>query len=110
MDTAINRFIASEKLSLQTILPIDRYVKARPEKFETHKLEYDKKMFHSINTRKPRSDAKIYIRPDLHDDECEQKINNYRELSNDTANINIPNNELKENWVKLKKIIENRFI
>jgi hypothetical protein len=110
MDTIINRFIASEKLSLQTTLPIDRYVKARPEKIETHKLEYGKDKFHSINTRKPRSDAKIYIRPDLHYDECEQKINNYRELSNDTANINIPNNELKENWVKLKKIMENRFI
>jgi len=110
MDTAINRFIASEKLSLQTTIPIDRYVKNRPEKFETHKLEYGKEKFHSINTRKPHTNAKIYIRPDLHYDECDQKINNYRSLSDDTANIKIPDNQLKENWSKLKKIIENRFI
>ena len=110
MDTIINRFIASEKLSLQTTLPIDRYVKARPENIDTHKLDYTKDKFHSINTRKPRSDAKIYIRPDLHYDECEQKINNYRSLSDDTANIKIPDNQLKENWGKLKKIMQNRFI
>jgi hypothetical protein len=110
MDTAINRFIASEKLSLQTTIPIDRYVKARPEKYETHKLDYTKDKFHSLNTRKPLTDAKIYIRPDLHYDECDQKINNFRSLSDTNANIKIPDNQLKENWVKLKKIIQNRFI
>ena len=110
MDTAINRYIATEKLSLKTTIPIDRYVKNRPEKIETHKLDYTKDRFHAINARKPRTDAKIYIRPDLHYDECSQKINNYRELSDTMANIKIPDNELKENWVKLKKIIENRFI
>jgi hypothetical protein len=91
-------------------LPIDRYVKNRPIKIETHKLDYTKDKFHSTNARKPLSYAKIYIRPDLHYDECNQKINNYRSLSNDTANIKFNDIELNKNWVKLKKIIENRFI
>jgi len=36
----VERYIQTEKLALKTTIPIDRYVKDRPAKIETYKLEY----------------------------------------------------------------------
>ena len=90
----VQRYIEAEKLALNTYIPIDRYVKARPDKIETHRLDYTQDKFHEINARKARSDFKTYIRPDMHPDEENPQINNYRNLSDDTANVRVPDVEL----------------
>ena len=106
----VQRYIETEKLALNTYIPIDRYVKNRPKKYETHLLEYNKNMFHKLNASKPRSDAKMLLRPDIHEDEVNQKINNYRIHSDSLANIKIPEDILRKNHNKVTKIIQNRFI
>ena len=40
---------------------------------KTHILEYNKNMFHKLNAGKGRSDAKMFLRPDIHEDEVNQK-------------------------------------
>ena len=106
----VQRYIESEKLALNTYIPIDKYVKNRPKKYETHLLEYYKNMFHKLNAGKGRSDAKILLRADMHEDEVNQKINNYRVLSDSLANVQIPEDILRKNQNKVTKIIQNRFI
>ena len=106
----VQRYIESEKHALNTYIPIDRYVKARPDKIENHCLDYTKHKFHEINARKARSDFKTYIRPDMHLDEENQLINNHRSLSDDTANVRVPDIELKNIYPKIKKMIEQRFM
>ena len=108
---AVQRYIQSEQLSLKTTIPIDGYVKARPEKIETHKNGlYTNEKFHHDNSRKPHSDNKKFLRPDMHDDEINQKINNYRFLSDDLANVKVTPNDMKKIYPTIRKTIEQRLI
>ena len=79
-------------------------------KMETHLLEYNKNMFHKLNAGKGRSDFTMLLRPDMHEDEVNQKTNNYRVLSDSLANVQIPEDILRKNHNKVTKIIQNRFI
>ena len=101
MDTVIQRSIQLDKIALNTNIPIDRYVKARPLKIETHRLDYSKDKFHEINAHKPRSDFQTFIRPDMHLDEENQLISNFRSLSDDTANVRVPDIDLKKMYPKI---------
>lgn len=106
----VQRYIQTEQLSLDTSIPIDGYVKARPGKIETHRLEYTKEKFHHDNSRKPHLDNKKFLRPKMHEDEINQKLNNQRELSVDLANVKVSPKQIKKIYPSIRKAIQNRFI
>ena len=106
----IQRYIETEKLSLKTTIPIDRYVKNRPEKIETHSIGiYTNDKFSHTNSRKHHTDNKKFLRPDMDYDEINQKINNYRPLSDELANVKIPDADIKKIYPTIRKVIQNRF-
>ena len=105
----VERYIQTEKLALKTYIPINRYAKDRPQIIETHQV-YFKEKFHHDNSRKPHSDNKKFLRPDMHEDEINQQINNYRPLSDDLANVKLSQEELKRIYPTVRKVIQNRFI
>ena len=106
----VQRYIETEKLVLNTYVPIDKYVKNRRKKYETHLLEYNKNMFHKLNAGKGHSDFTMLLRLDMHEDKVNQRINNYRVVFDTSANIKIPEEILRKNHHKVTKIIQNRFI
>jgi len=106
----INRYIQSEKTALNGYVPIDRYFKNKAVKIETHLTWNAKNTFHELNAHKPRSDYKVFIRPDLDEEAVNQRLDNYRELSDDLANVKITKKEMASINPGLRKIIQNRFI
>ena len=105
----VERYIQTEKLALKTNIPIDSYVKNRPGKIETHQ-EYFKQKFHHDNSKKAHSDDKKFLRADMDYEEINQKINNYRNLSDSLANVKLTSEEIKKIYPTVRKIIQNRFI
>ena len=104
------RYIETEKLALNTYIPVDKYVKNRPKKYETHLLEYNKNVFNKLNAGKGHSDVTMLLRPDMHEDKVNQRMNIYRVLFDTSANIKIPEEILRKNHNKVTKIIQDRFI